>query len=197
VITRIWFVLLGAIAIMTFALTLLVVTPQVLLDDVQAPLGLAPYTESELRGRMVYVREGCVYCHSQQVRDPTLATDVQRGWGRPTVPGDYVFDGPHLLGTMRTGPDLINVGARLPDRQWHLLHLYQPRALVEWSVMPSFRYLFFEQDESAVVWTEAVALPPGLQKPGKKVVARADAVALVDYLLSLDRTYPLEVTDAR
>lgn len=186
-ITRIWFVLLGATAIMTFALSVLVLAPSRLLEAVEPTAGVEPYGEEEARGRAVYVREGCMYCHSQQVRDPELTSDSDR-WGRPTVPGDYVYDVPHLLGTMRTGPDLIHVGARLPDRQWHLLHLYQPRAVVPWSIMPSFPYLFLEVEQDALVFTEEVELPPSLAAPGRKVIARRDASALVDYLLSLRRT---------
>ncbi len=67
-----------------------------------------------MRGREVYIANGCLYCHSQQVRDNIWSTDEARGWGRPSVSGDYYYDNPHLLGTMRTGPDLINVGVRQP-----------------------------------------------------------------------------------
>lgn len=56
--------------------------------------------------------QGCVYCHSQQPRDAKLAPDASRGWGRASTPGDYAYDYPHLLGTMRTGPDLFNIGVR-------------------------------------------------------------------------------------
>lgn len=194
-ITRIWFVLIGATAIMTFALSVLVIAPRQILEAVEPTAGLTPYTADQGRGRAVYIREGCMYCHSQQVRDAELTSDAARGWGRPTVPGDYVYDAPHLLGTMRTGPDLIHVGERLPDRQWHLLHLYQPRAVVPWSIMPSFRYLFLEVEPDDLVFTEELELPPALRIPGRKVIARRDAVALVDYLLSLRRTGPVEPSD--
>ncbi len=137
------------------------------------------------------MREGCVYCHSQQVRDPAFTTDVDRGWGtRATVPADYVYDRPHLLGTMRTGPDLINVGQRLPDMDWHLIHLFDPRALVEWSIMPAFPYLFETKPASAVLPTDRVITIPGARAPRDVVViARPDAIALADYLISLKRQY--------
>src|SRR5258708_685711 len=68
------------------------------------------------QGRAVYVSEGCVYCHSQQVRPQGFGTDIARGWGdRRTVPRDYLYEHPLLLGSMRTGPDLANIGARQPD----------------------------------------------------------------------------------
>src|SRR5690554_6214564 len=129
--TRVALLVFGAFSIMAGAICLLVLIPQAMLINVQAPPELQPYTAQQLAGRAVYISEGCVYCHSQQVRDPSFTTDVDRGWGsRATVPADYVYDKPHLLGTMRTGPDLINVGQRLPDLNWHLIHLYNPRSLV-------------------------------------------------------------------
>ena len=132
--TRMWLLLLGATATMTFALITLVLVPRSLLAKVDPPAGLAPYTASQEHGRRVYASLGCLYCHSQQVRDAAFTPDAKRGWGRPSVPEDYYYDEPHLLGTMRTGPDLFNVGVRLPDRGWHMLHLYQPRAVVDYLV---------------------------------------------------------------
>lgn len=186
---RLVLLLLGAVALLIFAAVVLVVVPVASLEHPAASPELKPYSSMAARGREVYIREGCVYCHSQQVRDPAFTNDARRGWGRPSVPTDYVYDEPHLLGTMRTGPDLINVAVRLPDRGWHLMHLYQPRLVAAWSVMPSFRYLFEIKDQAAA-GEEVVQLPPGAAPAGKVVVATADAVALVDYLLSLDRSFP-------
>lgn len=193
--SRMWLLLLGAIATMTFALVVLVVVPNAMLETVPRPPQLRPYTPAQAEGRAVYVSLGCVYCHSQQVRDPTITTDADRGWGRPSVPSDYVHDFPHLLGTMRTGPDLLNVGARLPDRQWHLLHLYQPRLVVPWSIMPSFPFLF-EWRPEAEARGEVVTLPPGARRAGQVLVAKPEARRLVDYLVSLDRTYPPALPEA-
>ena len=124
----------------------LVVMPYLEVRDVKPPPGLKPYTSAQLRGREVYVANGCVYCHTQQPRDRNLGPDAQRGWGRASVPGDYFHDKPHLLGSMRTGPDLFNIGARQPSKDWHLGHLYQPRAYVPESIMPSYPYLFVVKD---------------------------------------------------
>ncbi|HZF68625.1 MAG TPA: cbb3-type cytochrome c oxidase subunit II [Gemmatirosa sp.] len=191
--TRVWLLALGAFAIMASAICLLVLVPKAMLDAVPAPAQLAPYTERQLRGRAIYMAEGCVYCHSQQVRDPAYTTDVDRGWGnRPTVPADYVYDEPHLLGTMRTGPDLINVGQRLPSEDWQLIHLYDPRSLNEWSIMPGFPYLFEEKAPNAVLDSDRIVKIPGPRAPkGVVVVAKPEAIALVDYLISLKRTYPV------
>ena len=191
--TRISLLVLGAFAIMAGAICLLVLVPQAMLADVQPPPELHPYTERQLAGREVYIANGCVYCHSQQVRDPTFTNDVDRGWGaRATVPADYVYDRPHLLGTMRTGPDLINVGQRLPDVDWHLIHLYDPRSLVAWSIMPAYPYLFERKTPGEVQPGDRVVRIPGPRAPqGVTIVAKPEAIALADYLISLKRQYPV------
>ncbi|HEY9854230.1 MAG TPA: cbb3-type cytochrome c oxidase subunit II [Stenomitos sp.] len=187
--TRVWFLLLGATAAMIFALTILVIVPKAMLTAIEPPPDLKPYTVAQAAGRQVYISEGCIYCHSQQIRDPAFTTDQARGWGRASVPSDYYYDVPQLMGTARTGPDLFNVAARLPDRHWQLLHLYQPRALVPWSIMPSFGYLFRVKD-AAAPGEEVVTVPPAYAPAGKVIVASPEASHLVDYLLSLDHTYP-------
>lgn len=190
---RLW---LGAVAIIGLATALLVVMPAVTLKDVPPPEGLAPYTAEQLRGRQVYIANGCVYCHSQQPRDPSVGPDQQRGWGRPSVPGDYHYDEPHLLGTMRTGPDLLNIAVRQPSRDWHLGHLYQPRAYLPGSIMPAYPFLFERRTGTDAQPGEViVALPPGVAPPGMRIVATPDAIALVDYLLSLDRSYPIKASE--
>lgn len=190
--TRVGLLLLGVAATLGFATLVLVALPRAVLREVEPAPGLSRYTEQELRGREVYIENGCFYCHSQQVRDPAFTTDVARGFGaRATLPEDYVFDRPHLLGTMRTGPDLANVGARLPAPSWHLIHLYAPRSVVPWSIMPAFPFLFEERDPEAVAEDDVVVPVSGDRAPeGKAVVAGEDALALVEYLLSLRRATP-------
>lgn len=181
----------GSTGILFFAGGMLVLAPYLQLEDVEPSPGLEPYTSMEARGREHYVSLGCVYCHSQQPRDPGQAPDVARGWGRPSVPGDYVYDYPHQLGTMRTGPDLFNVGARLASEEWHLVHLYQPRAVVEGSIMPSYPFLFHHVDQPRY-GERVVPVPEELKRePGKTVVASMEALELSAYLLSLDHTDPV------
>lgn len=179
-----------AFGILAFATLMLVIAPGIQMAQRTVPEGLRPYSEQESRGREQYVSLGCVYCHSQQPRSPDQAPDVERGWGRPSVAGDYVFDQPHQLGTMRTGPDLLNVGARLPSESWHLTHLYQPRAIFGWSIMPAYPYLFEEKAEAGPEDT-VVVLPEGVGPDSGVVVARPEALDLTAYLLALDRTYPI------
>lgn len=179
----------GAMVMLALATSALVVLPYLQVHEPAPTPGLKPYTSAELRGREVYIGNGCVYCHSQQPRPKSLAPDFERGWGRATVAGDYAYDRPHLLGTMRTGPDLMNIGVRQPSQAWHLGHLYQPRAYVPDSIMPSYPYLF-EVKERADKGEITVNLPEGTAPRGKVVVARPEALDLVAYLLSLDRSFP-------
>jgi cytochrome c oxidase cbb3-type subunit 2 len=181
----------GAMVTFAIAVSALVIVPYIQVRDVKPPEGLKPYTSAELRGRSVYIANGCMYCHSQQPRSESFApADAKRGWGRASVPGDYYYDKPHLLGSMRTGPDLFNIGVRQPSKDWHLGHLYQPRAYVPGSIMPSYPYLFDVKDK-ADPGEEALKLPPGTAPEGKVVVARPEVQDLVKYLLSLKREYPV------
>lgn len=180
----------GAMVTLGLATAALVVLPYIQVRDVQPPEGLKPYTSAELRGRASYIANGCVYCHTQQPRDKSFGPDAERGWGRATVPADYSYDRPHLLGSMRTGPDLMNIGVRQPSRDWHLGHLYQPRAYVPGSIMPSYPYLF-DIKNKAEAGDEVLKLPPGYTPAGKVVVATPEALDLVKYLQSLNRSYPV------
>lgn len=184
----------GAVAIVAFSIIALVVMPYVLTSGTPPADAPAPYTAAQAAGRQVYIANGCVYCHSQQPRDPSIAPDAQRGWGRPSVPNDYVHDRPHLLGTMRTGPDLFNIAVRQPSRDWHLGHLYQPRAYLPGSTMPAFPFLFEERRGALRPGDVLVNLPPGVAPAGVQIVAREEAQRLVDYLLALDRSYPVKTS---
>ncbi len=184
----------GAMVALGLATAALVVMPYIEVHDIKPPAQLKPYTSAEQRGREVYIANGCVYCHTQQPRDRNLGPDGQRGWGRASVPGDYYYDKPHLLGSMRTGPDLLNIGARQPSKDWHLGHLYQPRAYVPDSIMPSYPFLFTVKDakEAQQEGETPVTLPPAYgPMQGQVLVATPQALDLVKYLQSLDRTYPV------
>ena len=181
---------IGAMVCLSLATGVMVLIPYFLTKQIQPAKGLKPYTVLQAEGRNVYISEGCVYCHSQQPRDAKQAPDAKRGWGRVSVAGDYYYDSPHLLGTMRTGPDLFNIAARQPSKDWHLGHLYQPRAYTPGSIMPSYPYLFdVKKTEDVTKDDEVVNLPPEYAKPGQTVVIKPKAHALVAYLLSLDHTY--------
>lgn len=150
------------------------------------------------QGQLVYQDLGCVYCHSQQVRHSLSreggeSMDVARGWGnRPNVARDYIYDGRVFLGTMRTGPDLRNVGQRLPNADWHYSHLYNPQITSPGSIMPPYRFLFETREIVGEPSPRALKLPEGeAPPPGYEVVPTARADALVAYMLSLKTDYSL------
>jgi cytochrome c oxidase cbb3-type subunit II len=153
-----------------------------------------PLEGQAVQGRAVYVSEGCVYCHSQQVRAEAFGTDIARGWGdRRTVPRDYLYDYPILLGTMRTGPDLSNIGARQPDDTWHLLHLYNPVITSPGSIMPPFDYLFEKRRIVGEKAYDALPLKDEWAPPaGFEIVPTERAKALVAYLKAQNRSFPLK-----
>ena len=99
--------------------------------------GLKPYSALTLTGRDIYIREGCVGCHSQMVRP--FRTETER-YGHYSVAGEYIYDRPFLWGSKRTGPDLARVGGRYSD-DWHRIHLINPRDVVPESIMPAYPWL--------------------------------------------------------
>jgi len=147
-------------------------------------------------GSKVYAGEGCMYCHSQQIRPEWAGSDIARGWGlRRTVPRDYIYESPVYLGTMRTGPDLSNIGARQPSKEWHYKHLYAPRVMgSQHSIMPSYKHLFKVQKVDGAPAADALefAEGDGVEIPeGHEIVPTQRARALVEYLVSLNRNYSL------
>ncbi|MFD2787436.1 cbb3-type cytochrome c oxidase subunit II [Hymenobacter rubripertinctus] len=174
-------------------LTLLIaVQPAAQIQANNAPLPTAEaLTAEQQAGLRVFIGEGCVACHTQQVRN----IDMDKAWGgRPGIPADYAWRQrldvwratPSTLGSERTGPDLTEVGERQPSDLWHLLHLYQPRSVVAASIMPAFPWLF----EDSVAGTPAglaLNIPAAWRARGSQatIVPTRRAQQLVAYLMSL------------
>ena len=97
-----------------------------------------PYTPLELEGRDLYIREGCVGCHSQMIRP--FRSEVER-YGEYSKGGEYVYDHPFLWGSKRTGPDLHRVGAKYNDN-WHFNHMWDPQSTSPGSIMPGYKWLY-------------------------------------------------------
>lgn len=97
-----------------------------------------PYTPLELEGRDLYIREGCVSCHSQMIRP--FRSEVER-YGEYSKSGEYVYDHPFLWGSKRTGPDLMRVGGKYSDN-WHFNHMWDPQSTSAGSIMPAYKWLF-------------------------------------------------------
>jgi cytochrome c oxidase cbb3-type subunit 2 len=131
----------GGLGFFVMSVLLLGVWPGRVLEDQtrrMSPDHPLDLTASERRGRAIYSREGCAYCHTQQVR--FLVRDVSR-FGAPTLAWETRFDYPQLWGTRRIGPDLSREGS-IRSLDWQLSHLYAPRALVPDSIMPPYPWLF-------------------------------------------------------
>lgn len=147
------------------------------------------------QGKEEYIKLGCLYCHSQQVRPKGFGADFERGWGdRQTVARDYILQDRVLLGTMRTGPDLFNVGQRLSSLDWHYLHLYDPQLTSKGSIMPRFSYLFEKRKIENKPSPHALRFPPSYKhtpEEGYEIVPSPRAEALISYLLSLKLNYEL------
>jgi cytochrome c oxidase cbb3-type subunit II len=120
--------------------------------------------------------------------------DIARGWGiRRSVAEDFLYDHPVQLGGVRAGPDLADVGGRLQDVNWQLLHLYAPQAVVKNSAMPPFRYLFEKREKiGGASSPEALNLPKEFAPAENyEIVPTDDAKHLAAYLLSLRADVPL------
>ena len=203
----------GSLAVSVFAMVLI---PQTQLGGLQAQverdkdeptkiLDVYP-TNRGSYGAKVYASEGCIVCHSQQVRDLQNGEDQPRGWGeRRTVARDYIYDPVAFLGSSRLGPDLANAGTkswrnepmgdtRRPakrDAAWHYLHLYHPKAIVTESNMPPYPYLFEKRKIGGARSSDALPADQVKVEDGYEIVPKAEAQELVAYLLSLDRSHPL------
>jgi cbb3-type cytochrome oxidase cytochrome c subunit len=128
-----------------------------------------------------------------ELRIVPVGPDLARGWGkRRTVAEDFLFDSPVMPGSQRVGPDLADVGTRLPDVQWQLLHLYAPQLVVKGSAMPPYRFLFEKRAIERGKSPEALALSGKFAPtPGYEVVPKPAAKALAAYLVSLHTDAPL------
>ena len=117
---------------------LIEIVPMLMIDDnVPKIASVKPYTPLEWEGRDIYIREGCVGCHSQMVRP--FRSETER-YGEYSKSGEFIYDRPFLWGSKRTGPDLHRVGAKYPD-SWHYNHMLDPTSMAPGSIMPPYPWL--------------------------------------------------------
>jgi cytochrome c oxidase cbb3-type subunit I/II len=102
-----------------------------------------PYTPLEVLGRDIYIREGCVGCHSQMIRP--FRSETER-YGEYSKAGEFVYDHPFLWGSKRTGPDLHRIGQKYPDA-WHYTHTLDPETTSPGSIMPKYPWLYTQEME--------------------------------------------------
>ncbi|MHB8521472.1 MAG: cytochrome-c oxidase, cbb3-type subunit I [Limisphaerales bacterium] len=114
-----------------------IIPMMVIKENVPTIASVKPYTPLEVMGRDLYIREGCVGCHSQMVRP--FRSETER-YGEYSKAGEFVYDHPFLWGSKRTGPDLHRVGGKYPDA-WHYRHLEDPRSTSPGSIMPRYPWL--------------------------------------------------------
>ncbi|PRX50594.1 cytochrome-c oxidase, cbb3-type subunit I [Salegentibacter salegens] len=118
------------------------IVPSLMVDEyVPVISSVKPYTPLELEGRDIYIREGCVGCHSQMIRP--FRSEVER-YGEYSKAGEYAYDYPFLWGSKRTGPDLMRVGGKYSDN-WHLNHMYDPQSTSSGSIMPSYKWIITDE----------------------------------------------------
>jgi cytochrome c oxidase cbb3-type subunit I/II len=116
-------------------------------SNVPTIASVKPYTPLELTGRDIYMREGCVSCHSQMIRP--FRSETER-YGEYSKAGEFVYDHPFLWGSKRTGPDLQREGKKYPNL-WHYLHMENPRAMSPGSIMPAYPWLLTNTLDASLV----------------------------------------------
>ena len=166
-----------------------------------------PYTPLELHGRDVYIKEGCVGCHSQMIRP--FRSETER-YGEYSKAGEFVYDHPFLWGSKRTGPDLHRLGGKYPD-SWHYNHMMVPTSMSPGSIMPAYGWLAsqdidlsltpkmikamrtlgvpyaagFEDQANADLQKQAAQVIANLKKDGITANDNSEIVALIAYLQRL------------
>jgi cytochrome c oxidase cbb3-type subunit I/II len=176
-------------------------------SNVPTIAAVKPYTPLELHGRDIYVKEGCVGCHSQMVRP--FRSETER-YGEYSKAGEFVYDHPFLWGSKRTGPDLHRVGGKYPD-SWHYKHMEAPTSMSPGSIMPAYPWLSeqnidlsltpkminamrtlgvpypagYEEKANADLKAQADKIVNSLKKDQINAVAESEMVALIAYLQRL------------
>ena len=166
-----------------------------------------PYTPLELQGRDIYIREGCVNCHSQTVRP--FRSETER-YGEYSKAGEFVYDHPFLWGSKRTGPDLHRQGGKYSNA-WHYNHLLEPRSMSPGSIMPQYSWLIdqkldisntatkinamrtlgvpypigFENNANVELRKQAISISENLAKDKIKVSSEQEIIAIIAYLQRL------------
>ncbi len=151
-------------------------------DNVPVISSVKPYTPLEVLGRDIYIREGCVGCHSQMIRP--FRSETER-YGDYSKAGEFVFDHPFLWGSKRTGPDLHREGGKYPDA-WHYNHMDDPRLMSPGSIMPRYSWLLTQRIETNALAPRLVALrrtgvpyPPGFENGPAQKDLSAQAAKIV------------------
>ena len=154
------FMLLSTVAILIGGLVQIL--PTILVkSNIPTIAAVKPYTPLELQGRDLYIREGCVGCHSQMIRP--FRSEVER-YGEYSKAGEFVYDHPFLWGSKRTGPDLAREGVKGKpfnggrDNVWHFNHFYDPQSISPGSIMPRYQWLVQDKLDNSLVQAKMEAM---------------------------------------
>jgi cbb3-type cytochrome c oxidase subunit II len=145
-------VVIGSLLILTAIVFVVVYMPYVKREQSPSEIHRSRSSE-EAAGREIYIANGCVYCHTQSVRN----IDWGLGAERIAQAGDYIGDKPILLGSQRTGPDLSQEGGEHPD-DWHIAHFINPRHTRPNSIMPPFAFLDAELINTLTRYVQCLGL---------------------------------------
>jgi cytochrome c oxidase cbb3-type subunit I/II len=185
-------------------------------SNVPTITSVKPYTALELHGRDIYVREGCVNCHTQMVRP--FRSETER-YGEYSKAGEFVYDHPFLWGSKRTGPDLHRVGEKYSN-SWHYNHMLAPDAVSTGSIMPAYPWLFeqmidkdltagkinamravgvpyeegYQDEANKDLDKQAESIASSLKADGIEVANDAEIIALIAYLQRLGTDIKAEKT---
>ena len=178
----VYFLLLSTIVILIGGMVEIV--PMFLIkSNIPTISSVKPYTPLELQGRDIYIREGCVGCHSQLIRP--FRSETER-YGEYSKAGEYVYDHPFLWGSKRTGPDLHREGGKYPN-MWHYLHMQNPRSMSPGSIMPNFPWLLTNDLDTSNTAAKIRAMrdigvpyPPGYEKAANKDLAKQEEAITLD-----------------
>ncbi len=184
-----------AVIIVISVSALVEITPLLFLKETNEPVkNMKPLTALEMEGRDIYIREGCVGCHSQMIRP--FRSETER-YGHYSVAGESVWEHPFLWGSKRTGPDLARVGGRYSD-EWHRVHLINPRDVVPESNMPGFPWLEENTldgeliEKKLTVFKEYYDVPytdEDIANAKSEVKGKTEMEALIAYLQSLGTSF--------
>ena len=189
-------------------------------SNVPTIVSVKPYTPLELHGRDIYIREGCVNCHTQMIRP--FRSEVQRydpKGGEYSKAGEFIYDHPFLWGSKRTGPDLQRLGGKYAD-SWHFRHMLTPGEVSTGSIMPAYPWLYEQQIDKGLTAgkisalrtigvpyvegyeevandeldTQANKIVAGLKLEGLETASDAEIIALIAYLQRLGTDIKLNET---
>ena len=176
-------------------------------SNVPTIASVKPYTPLELQGRDLYIREGCVNCHTQTVRP--FRSETER-YGEYSKAGEFVYDHPFLWGSKRTGPDLHREGGKYSNA-WHFNHLLDPTSMSPGSIMPPYPWLIeqkldisttpikiramqtlgvpyrvdFDKEANTKLMEQAATIAKDLQQNNIKVKSDREIIAIIAYLQRL------------